>query len=47
MSKADSISMIDDIKKVDGVKLAVSLDSIPVSYTHLVKTALVFWSSRH
>lgn len=28
MSKADSISMIDDIKKVDGVKLAVSLDSI-------------------
>ena len=28
MSKADSISMINDIKKVDGVKLAVSLDSI-------------------
>ncbi len=28
MSKADSISMIDEIKKVDGVKLAVSLDSI-------------------
>lgn len=28
MSKADSISMINEIKKVDGVKLAVSLDSI-------------------
>lgn len=28
MSKADSISMINEIKKVDGVKLAASLDSI-------------------
>ena len=28
MSKADSISMINKIKKVDGVKLAASLDSI-------------------
>lgn len=28
MSKADSISMINEIKKVDGVKLAESLDSI-------------------
>ena len=28
MSKADSISMINEIKKVDGVKMAASLDSI-------------------
>lgn len=28
MSKADSISMIDEIKELDGVKLAASLDSI-------------------